>query len=77
MEAILFLVLYFLPSIIAYYRGHASKNSILMWNVLTGWTGVMWLVCLSKAIGNKGGVVVVNVNNNVGSVTNGSNHKGN
>lgn len=68
--------MYFLPSIIAYKRGHASKHSILLWNFLTGWTGVMWIVCFGWAIGNKGGSVIVNVNNNASGGVYGSNDKG-
>lgn len=81
MEALLLVVVwflvYFLPTIIAYKRGHASKHSILFWNFILGWTGIVWLICFGWSLGNKGQSVNVVVNNSVGSVSHGGNHKGN
>ena len=40
------LVLYFLPTIIAYLRGHYNRVAILTLNLLLGWTVVGWIVSL-------------------------------
>ena len=57
------LVIYFLPSIIAFNRGHASKWGIFATNLLLGWSGILWLVALIWSLSNKGqqNVTVVNV----------------
>ena len=34
---------YFLPSLIAYLRGHRSVPAIFALNLLVGWTGVGWI----------------------------------
>ncbi len=43
---------YMTPSILAYYRAATSRRaSWVMWvNVLTGWTGIGWLVALGMAL---------------------------
>jgi hypothetical protein len=38
------LAIYFLPTIIAYYRD--KPNSLFLWNLLLGWSGIGWLVLL-------------------------------
>ncbi len=43
-------VLYFLPSIIAYERGHASKDIILLIDFLLGWTFLGWVGCIVWAL---------------------------
>ena len=57
-------VLYMLPSIIAYRRGHASRHAIALVNALSAWTLIGWLICLIWSIANKGQsqTVVVNLN---------------
>ncbi len=40
------IVLYFLPSIITYKKGHANKGIILLINFLLGWTFLGWAGCL-------------------------------
>lgn len=37
---------YFLPLIVAIYRGHASKTAIGVLNLLLGWSGIAWVVVL-------------------------------
>ncbi len=37
---------YFLPAFIAYKKGHANKNIILLVNFLLGWTFIGWAGCL-------------------------------
>jgi len=44
--SILTLVLYFVPSIIAYERKHHSFLLILLVNVALGWSGIFWIVAL-------------------------------
>ena len=40
--AILGIVLYFLPAVIAYRRNHANRGAILLINFLLGWTFLGW-----------------------------------
>jgi len=48
------LSLYFLPSIIAGIKKHPNKNSILVLNIILGFTGIGWLVlCVWALIDNK------------------------
>jgi hypothetical protein len=37
---------YFVPSLIAYLRGHRRVVAIFALNVLVGWTGVGWISVL-------------------------------
>lgn len=37
---------YFLPAVIAYYRGHNNRHAILVANLFTGWTGFGWIASL-------------------------------
>ncbi len=47
----LFLVfVYFVPSMIAYEK--PQFNQILALNILTGWTGIGWLISLLWALNN-------------------------
>lgn len=41
---ILFWLLVFLPSIIAFLRRHHSSVAILALNILLGWTGIGWII---------------------------------
>jgi hypothetical protein len=43
---IMFMILYFLPWIIAAKRKHNSKSAIGVMTVLLGWTGIMWIYAL-------------------------------
>jgi hypothetical protein len=38
---------YFLPSLLAYFRGHGNLAPILIVNVFFGWTFVGWIVALA------------------------------
>jgi hypothetical protein len=53
------IVLYILPSLIALYRKHPSKGSIIAVNILLGWTAIGWLWSLIWSLGSKGQTVVV------------------
>jgi len=46
MVSAVLLSVYFLPSIVAYSRGHYNATSIAMTNLLLGWTGIGWIVAL-------------------------------
>jgi hypothetical protein len=37
-------VLYFLPAIIAFMRGHQSRVAILLLNLFLGWSGLGWVI---------------------------------
>lgn len=40
------LLLYFLPAIIAFVRGHQSRIAILLVNFFFGWSGLGWIIAL-------------------------------
>lgn len=64
---IVFIVLYFLPTIIALCRSHASLGAIIAVNVLLGWSLIGWLFAFIWSLANKGGsqnVSVINQMNN-------------
>lgn len=44
-------VLYFLPAIIAFNRGHNSRGSIFVVNLFLGWTLLIWILCLAWSFG--------------------------
>jgi hypothetical protein len=47
--------LYFLPTIIAFERKTANRNSVAVINTLLGWTFIGWVVSLAMAVsGNRG-----------------------
>jgi hypothetical protein len=48
--AILFLVLYFVPSLLGFGMKHKSSASILVVNLFLGWTFVGWVVALAWAL---------------------------
>lgn len=41
---------YFLPSLIAIFRFHNSKNSIAVINLFFGWTILGWVICLAWCV---------------------------
>lgn len=56
MSIILLAILYFVPSLIAFSRGHNSRWAIFLTNVLFGWTLVVWVITLIWSLtGNTGG----------------------
>lgn len=65
--AILF-VPYWLPTVIAFFRGHPNKLAIAVVNFFFGWTFIGWFIALIWAVSNTSGggnqSVVVNVSNN-------------
>ncbi len=60
------IVLYFLPSIIAYKKGHANKGIILLINFLLGWTFLGWAGSLVWAFIDTDGTATSNALRNVG-----------
>lgn len=46
MEAVIGLVMYLLPAVIANMRRHHQQGSIFVLNLLLGWTIIGWIVAL-------------------------------
>ena len=40
------IILYFIPSLVAYNKKHINTNSILILNIFLGWTFIGWVVAL-------------------------------
>ena len=40
------LLFYFLPTIVAFLRGHQSRFGIFLLNLFLGWSGIGWLIAL-------------------------------
>ena len=51
--AIVSLVIYFLPTVIAFMRHNGSKVAILLINLFLGWSGIAWFVTLIWAFVGK------------------------
>jgi Superinfection immunity protein len=47
---IVVLVIYFLPSCIAFARGHRNKHALAKFNIFGGWTIFGWITALVWAI---------------------------
>ncbi len=47
---LIFVALYFLPTIIAFTEGHEHKGAIFFYNIFLGWTVVGWIVLAIWAI---------------------------
>ena len=60
------IVLYFLPSIIAYKKGHTNKGIILLIDFLLGWTFLGWAGSLVWAFIDTDGTATSNALRNVG-----------
>jgi hypothetical protein len=43
---LVFVVIYFVPVIVANVRHHRNENAIGMLNLLLGWTGLGWVIAL-------------------------------
>lgn len=56
-------VFYFLPSIIAMYRGKSNTFAIILLNVFLGWTFVGWIVALVWSVTNDAKPQTIIVNN--------------
>ena len=50
---VLFIVLYFLPTIVASHRKHLSVNSIFVLNLFLGWSVIFWVISLVWALKNE------------------------
>ncbi len=50
---ILALMIYFLPSFIAFKRHHASRYGILIINLFFGWTFLGWVISLAWSVSKK------------------------
>lgn len=47
---IVILALYFVPSIVAYFRKVSNVGSIIVINAFLGWTLIGWVVALAMAV---------------------------
>jgi hypothetical protein len=66
---VIFIAIYLTPSIIAVVRKMPNVGSIVVVNVLLGWTVIGWVIALAMALGSSAprGVIISNViNNSVG-----------
>ncbi len=57
---LIFLVIYFLPTIVAMNRKHQSTVGIVLLNILLGWTFLGWVIAFVWAFSNPIHVVVNN-----------------
>jgi len=46
MEAIMLLIIYFIPTMLACKRGCIAQSQIFLVNLFFGWTAVGWIVAL-------------------------------
>ena len=51
-------VLYFLPAIIAFARSKRDAVSVLVLNLLLGWTAIGWVIAVVWALKNDAPVVI-------------------
>ena len=56
---VLLLMLYFLPSYIAFKKQHPSAIIIFIVNLLLGFTFIVWLICLILAIAYQPRTIIV------------------
>jgi len=47
---VVFLAFYFVPPVIAYKRHLRHANAIFFYNLILGWSGIIWLVMLAWAL---------------------------
>ncbi|KJK59256.1 membrane protein [Saccharothrix sp. ST-888] len=45
------LVMYFVPTVIAFLRGTRNKGAVLVVNLFLGWTFIGWVVALAMSFG--------------------------
>lgn len=57
MNAAIFLIVYFLPTLICFYRAClprgrrlTSPETLIFFNLFLGWTGIVWFLCLVYAL---------------------------
>ena len=53
MTIITILLLYFIPSVIAFMRAHSNFASIFVVNLFLGWTFLGWVVCFAWSVSGK------------------------
>lgn len=46
MELLALIIVYMFPFLIAVFRGHLGKWSIMVVNLALGWTFIGWFICL-------------------------------
>lgn len=44
---------FFIPTYVAFIRGHKRKVGIVILNILVGWTGLGWILLLAYALLSK------------------------
>jgi len=64
LAAVIVFVMYFLPAIIAFMRGHASRWGILLLVLFLGWTAIGWFIALIWSASSGGSTQNIVVNNN-------------
>jgi hypothetical protein len=47
---LLLVLLYFLPTLLAWRRGVRAINTLFVFNLLIGWSGIGWLLVLWQAM---------------------------
>jgi hypothetical protein len=57
---VVFLVPYFLPSIVAFSRGKDNAVGVFLLNFFLGWTLIGWVLCLVWALSGNRTTVIVN-----------------
>ncbi|MFF1649814.1 superinfection immunity protein [Streptomyces sp. NPDC058240] len=50
--AVLLILAYFVPTFVAFGRGMANRGTVLVINLLLGWTVIGWIVALAMAAGS-------------------------
>lgn len=50
MKGVLIAVIYFLPTVIAYFRGYKKLRALFTINLIAGWTIFVWFVLLSLVV---------------------------
>ena len=53
-ELMLIVIIYMLPTFIAYARDIPAKNRVTVFNVILGWTLIGWLACFIWAVSAAG-----------------------
>ncbi|MEU9622092.1 MULTISPECIES: superinfection immunity protein [unclassified Streptomyces] len=50
--ALLLVVAYFVPAVVAFSRGMSNRGTVLVINLFLGWTVIGWIVALAMAAGS-------------------------
>jgi hypothetical protein len=58
---LVFVICYILPTIVAMTRNHCDKRTIIVLNLLLGWTGITWLVVMTWSLGSPNPRIVFSV----------------